>query len=118
MCSCEVDEFDDVSRSGHSTLLFVLFAVPALPRTSPHFPGLCSPHFPALPHTSPHFLGFLWIGRLGRDQDVVFLWFPLDSLGSVAVAAGFHRFFTQGVRFHGFVDEIRPSDVILTVPSG
>ena len=58
MCSCEVDEFDDVSRSGHSTLLFVLFAVPALPRTSrtsPHFPGLCSPHFPALPRTSPHF---------------------------------------------------------------
>ena len=50
---------------------------------------LLSPHFPALPRTSPdwvprtspHFLGFLWIGRLGRDQDVVFIWFLLQKIG-------------------------------------
>ena len=63
------------------------------PRISPHFPALprtgfpafpsASPHFPALPRTSPHFIGFLWICRLGRDQDIVFLWFTLVSLATI-----------------------------------
>ena len=39
-----------------------------------------SPHFTALPRTSLHFLRFLWIGRLGGDQDVVFLLFALQKI--------------------------------------
>ena len=81
MCSCEVDEFDDVSRSGHSTLLFVLFAVPALPRTSPHFPGLGSPHFPALPRTSLDFFGLAGLGEIRMLFSFGFLWFPLQQFG-------------------------------------
>ena len=86
MCSCEVDEFDDVSRSGHSTLLFVLFAVPALPRTSPHFPALprtvfpalprTSPHFPALPRTSLDFFGLVGLGEIRMLFSFGFLWIP------------------------------------------
>ena len=76
MCSCEVDEFDDVSRSGHSTLLFVLFAVPALPRTSPDWVPRTSPHFPALPRTSLDFFGLAGLGEIRMLFSFGFLWFP------------------------------------------
>ena len=88
MCSCEVDEFDDVSRSGHST--FFICAV-WCPRTSPHFPALPRTGFPALPRTSPHslalpstsldFFGLAGLGEIRMLFSCGFLGFPLQKNG-------------------------------------
>ena len=52
------------------------------------------------------------IAGLGRDQDLVFLRFRLDSLGFVGGTVGFHGFCAQVVCIHGFAAKVRPGVAI------